>query len=74
MTKCDSVQLQLPTKKFNNNEIKRKHSSIKLSDIIHDEKKLTWKNSEVIENKIDKTIAVFYRDNYLLDFRSLPKI
>ena len=73
MTKCDSVQLQQPTKKFNNNEIKRKHS-IKLLDIIHDEKKLTWKNSEVIENKIDKNIAVFYRDNYLLDFRNLPKI
>ena len=62
MTKCDSVQLQLPTKKFNNNEIKRKYS-IKLLDIIHGEKKLTCKNSEVIENKIDKTITVFYRDN-----------
>ena len=73
MTKCDSVQLQLPTKKFNNNEIKRKHS-IKLLGIIHDEKKLTWKNSEVIEYKIDKTIAAFYRDNYLLDFSNLPKI
>ena len=71
MTKCDSVQLPLPTIKFNNVEIKGKHS-IKLLGIIHDEK-LTCKNIEVIENKICKTIAVLYRDNYLLDFRNLPK-
>ena len=69
----DNLPLQLPVLKINNYEIKRS-SSIKFLGVMVDEH-LNWKDHiNVIENKLSKTLGLFYKAKQFLNAKAMKSL